>query len=137
LGLFKQCQLLQSYYVVASWLLGGDLVSGEMVSSWWRDDRKPRFYRLRERVHVVRRPSNPAPKGAPDVHISRNYILNRCVLSVPVRRDWEEKAGGGSSNSQLKKGYFFQNVSNKRQQLLNCSLIWWCHSLFTLRGRWE
>ena len=88
LGLFKQCQLLQSYYAVASRLLGGDLVSGEMVSSWWRDDRKPRFYRLRERVDVVQRPSNPAPKGALDVHISRNYILKRCVLSVAsTRRD--------------------------------------------------
>ena len=44
LGLFKQCQLLQSYYAVASRLLGGEMVGGEMV--WWRDDRKPRVYRL-------------------------------------------------------------------------------------------
>ena len=72
--------------MVASRLLGGEMVSGEMV--WWRDDRKPRFYRLRERVHVVHRPSNAAPKGTLDVHISRNYISNRCVLRVAsTRRD--------------------------------------------------
>ena len=36
----KQCQLLQSYYTVASRLRGGDFIQGgEMV--WWRDDRKP------------------------------------------------------------------------------------------------
>ena len=38
----KQCQLLQSYYVVASRLLGGDFVGGEMV--WWRDDCKLQFH---------------------------------------------------------------------------------------------
>lgn len=66
---------------------------GEMVSSWWRDDLKPRFYRLRERVHVVQRPSNSAPKGALDVHISRNYILNRCVLSFASTRRGRGKGG--------------------------------------------
>ena len=111
-----------------------------MVSSWWRDDRKPRSYRLRERVHVVQRPSNSAPKGALDVRISRNYILNRCVSSFASTRSGRGKGGeGGSSNLQSeKKAIFFQNVSNKRQQLLNCSLTsWWCQFLFTLRGKWE
>ena len=62
-------------FLVARWLVakwfGGEMTVNPGSTAW---------------VHVVQRPSNSAPKGTLNVHISRNYILDRCVLSVANTR---------------------------------------------------